>query len=48
MGVAHGKAEAGGHAVQADEARPEGGFHPQAGDLHSDLRHSVPDNIPIK
>src|SRR5207302_2576169 len=43
MGAAHGKAEAGRRAVQADEAPPEGGFHPQAGGLHPDFRHRVPE-----
>src|SRR5467141_2858976 len=41
--AAHGTAEAGRRAVQADEARPEGGFHPQAGGVHSDFRHRVPE-----
>src|SRR2546426_12665699 len=41
--VAHGKAEAGRRAVQADGARPEGGFHPQAGGVHSEVRHRVPE-----
>src|SRR5882762_2209298 len=41
--AAHGTAEAGRGAVQADEAPPEGGFHPQAGGLHSDFRHRVPE-----